>query len=269
MRWAPRGTRTRRTWGGLFLGLAAASGCGDLAFGGDTSASADGGGTGILDDDDDGAPPGDCCSAHPGPGCENPIVSSCVCLGDAGCCEQSWDPQCVDEVTSLGCGICEASGSCCEASASPGCVNPAVEACVCSVDPYCCGDGWDAQCVADVFLFECGLCTGASSCCVSDGEPGCDDPDVQQCVCAVDETCCTEGWDFQCVQQVDTLGCGGCGEFDTDLVTTGGPDSSSSTGTGTGSGSSSTTEFSTEFSTGPSPRNRATSADVEPPTTAP
>jgi hypothetical protein len=33
-------------------------------------------------------------------------VQNCVCMQDAYCCQTTWDQQCVNEVTSFGCGTC-------------------------------------------------------------------------------------------------------------------------------------------------------------------
>lgn len=40
---------------------------------------------------------GDCCSPSGGLGCNDMVVSDCVCAFDAFCCEMQWDGQCVDE----------------------------------------------------------------------------------------------------------------------------------------------------------------------------
>ena len=40
------------------------------------------------------------------------------------------------------------------------------------------------------------------SCCLSHAQPGCRDPDVEACVCAVDPACCESGWDQVCVNRV-------------------------------------------------------------------
>ncbi len=50
---------------------------------------------------------------------------------------------------------CEVSmgDSCCEPHGNPGCNDPAIEACVCGADPFCCDaedGGWDEFCVDDV-----------------------------------------------------------------------------------------------------------------------
>ncbi len=219
-------------------------GCADVVFG---SADPGPGDTGVVDDDDDSVGLGDCCSAHDDPSCNNPIISSCVCGMDPTCCEQGWDAKCAASVESLGCGQCTGGGDCCDVGLSPGCESLAVQDCVCAVDPFCCADAWDEQCVADVFLFECGMCPGGtSSCCAADGSPGCADGTVQQCVCGQDPACCIDGWDFQCVQEVDMLGCGQCeseGSSSTSATrgsaSGSGPTSGSSASAGTSSSSSS------------------------------
>lgn len=47
-------------------------------------------------------------------------------------------------------------------------------------------------------------------CCESSRGTGCGDPMVEQCVCAADPRCCTDGWDALCVDHVDELRCGSC-----------------------------------------------------------
>ena len=44
--------------------------------------------------------------------------------------------------------------------------------------------------------------------------PGCDDPSIQECVCAFDSFCCDNEWDQICVNEVPTgngTPCGSCG----------------------------------------------------------
>ncbi|MHC4065121.1 MAG: pre-peptidase C-terminal domain-containing protein [Planctomycetota bacterium] len=54
---------------------------------------------------------------------------------------------------------------CCEPHPTPGCSNPAIEACVCAVEPDCCTDEWDTWCVELVTdpWYECGVCPSGSS----------------------------------------------------------------------------------------------------------
>ena len=50
----------------------------------------------------------------------------------------------------------------------------------------------------------------AADCCTPQGTPGCDDPNIEGCVCAGDGFCCTDMWDDQCVEEVEQFGCGSC-----------------------------------------------------------
>lgn len=50
--------------------------------------------------------------------------------------------------------------TCCVGHGTPGCDTPAVEACVCAQDPYCCDTAWDSQCASEVEIFGCGSCVG-------------------------------------------------------------------------------------------------------------
>lgn len=114
--------------------------------------------------------------------------------------------------------------ACCFASPSPGCSGDAiVEQCVCSQDDYCCTTEWDDQCVGEVDEFGCGFCGGSDpggfggsdpgdegQCCMPTGGPGCGDPSIEQCLCAIDDYCCSTDWDDQCVAEVTLFGCGVC-----------------------------------------------------------
>ncbi len=64
-----------------------------------------------------------------------------------------------------------ASHDCCEAG-DPGCNDPAIEACVCAQDPYCCDTAWDEQCVAEVDSFGCGSCGGSGCATAFDADFG-------------------------------------------------------------------------------------------------
>jgi hypothetical protein len=88
-------------------------GCGVCSIGDDDGTSDDGGDDDVTTDDggtdegtDDGGSTGPCCEPHESTGCEYPEVEDCVCLTDPFCCEVQWDGLCVDEVGSLGCGVC-------------------------------------------------------------------------------------------------------------------------------------------------------------------
>jgi len=49
---------------------------------------------------------------------------------------------------------------------------------------------------------------GVAPCCAADMQPGCEDPELEACVCAADEFCCLDMWDEACV---DVAVFGGCG----------------------------------------------------------
>ncbi len=53
----------------------------------------------------------------------------------------------------------------------------------------------------------------AHGCCV-EGQASCTDIIPSECVCAVDEYCCTVEWDLVCVAEITALGCGGCNTVD-------------------------------------------------------
>jgi hypothetical protein len=42
----------------------------------------------------------------------------------------------------------------------------------------------------------------AGSCCMAQMGPGCDNMEIQDCVCAGDDFCCSDTWDDQCVSEV-------------------------------------------------------------------
>ncbi len=52
---------------------------------------------------------------------------------------------------------------------------------------------------------------GTNDCCSAHDSPGCFDPAITACVCAVDPFCCNVQWDQLCVDEVTSLGCGSCG----------------------------------------------------------
>ena len=129
-------------------------------------------------------PVGNCCEAHEIPGCDDKAVEACVCAKDGFCCQTAWDGLCVQEVEQFGCGLCGApatcgdavcdptetcvncekdcgpcvTGPCCEPHAGTGCEDPAVTACVCAQDAYCCQVEWDTLCVNEVTSLQCGDC---------------------------------------------------------------------------------------------------------------
>jgi len=100
-----------------------------------------------------GLPPanmGDCCMPQPAPGCGDVAVTECACAIDGDCCIAPWNGSCIQTAVSQ-CGIeCEGYepiDPCCYVQPGPTCGNPAVEACVCAFDPFCCDVQWDGICV--------------------------------------------------------------------------------------------------------------------------
>jgi hypothetical protein len=55
---------------------------------------------------------------------------------------------------------------------------------------------------------DCGACPKKGSCCIVTGTPGCQEPKVEACVCALDPYCCQTAWDSICASEADE--CGSC-----------------------------------------------------------
>ncbi|MHC5111177.1 MAG: pullulanase X25 domain-containing protein [Planctomycetota bacterium] len=198
---------------------------------------------GIPDDCDITPPPYNCCETGHGTGCNDPDIEACVCAEDPFCCDSEWDDICVENVVSLGCGRCNSedcnnndipdecdlqppSHNCCETGHGPGCSDPVIEPCICGTDPFCCELEWDSICVANVESLGCGTCATdcnnngvpdecdleapPHNCCGIGHGPGCSDLTITACVCAADPFCCDTDWDFTCVQEMQSLGCGWC-----------------------------------------------------------
>lgn len=51
----------------------------------------------------------------------------------------------------------------------------------------------------------------ANDCCETDHGTGCNDAEIQDCVCLSDSYCCETEWDGICVSEVDSSGCHSCG----------------------------------------------------------
>lgn len=146
----------------------------------------------------------DCCEPHSTPGCGDPGAASCVCSQlDADCCTTAWTKDCARNAPSLCAAVCRppGNGDCCGWTDGPGCKDPEIEACVCALDPACCGTKWDPVCAWEA-QYECGACGGKpkGSCCDARADAGCEDPAVEACVCAKDSTCCDKRWSGKCAK---------------------------------------------------------------------
>ena len=63
------------------------------------------------------------------------------------------------------------------------------------------GDGCDADCRIE---------TVGHDCCETGHGLGCNDPEIQSCVCGEDPWCCDVVWDTTCVDEVESFSCGDC-----------------------------------------------------------
>jgi hypothetical protein len=159
---------------------------------------------------------GDCCTDTNMPGCEDADITACVCAIDDFCCSNEWDNLCAGKAQSE-CGLDCGGGTghdCCTAG-DAGCDDATVQACVCAADSFCCETSWDATCVTKVGSQ---LCASACDPDDSDGacceahpdDTGCEVNAVETCVCAMDEVCCSQGWDQTCVNEIAEFDCGSC-----------------------------------------------------------
>ncbi len=146
--------------------------------------------------------PGACCEARDlNPGCDDDICETCVCGVDSLCCTDTWDGLCLAigaEECALEC-VCADDGQCCVGHEGVGCNDRRCQDCVVGADPGC-GDpaiGWDTDC-ADRAAAQCALECPCGDCCAVQDVPGCGDKACQECVCDVDEACCSGEWDGTC-----------------------------------------------------------------------
>ncbi len=65
------------------------------------------------------------------------------------------------------------------------------------------------DCNANGVPDDCDVPMGGN-CCEFDHGPGCSDPEIEACICAIDIFCCEVDWDDLCVIEVLSLGCGFC-----------------------------------------------------------
>ena len=160
---------------------------------------------------------GSCCLSGEGKGCSDEPCCLLLCQEDSYCCDVEWDSLCAAEAFWLCAPLCDepcpAEGDCCSAHAGGGCREASCCAAVCSVDPTCCSEAWNASCV-DLALQHCnelcgGACPGAETCCETHASSGCSDTACCDLVCAQDAFCCFLGWGFDCVSAAEDL----CGDL--------------------------------------------------------
>ena len=101
-------------------------------------------------------------------------------------------------------------GDCCFANGTAGCEEPAIEACVCSLDASCCASNWDAACATSAVNDCNAICGGCGNDIVDQGSESCDGTDLDG------ETCASQGFvggTLDCAGDCsfDTSGCNSCG----------------------------------------------------------
>lgn len=161
--------------------------------------------TGVEGSTGEPPPKQDCCDPSEALGCEpQPGIEATVCAVRPACCDLGWDQACVELVQLLDLGECGImTAQCCEPAFDPGCALDYVEECVCAEDASCCQFGWHPGCTA-IAVDQChSPCTPPSDCCFQHPGPGCDNGDVQACVCFEIEACCAPmgNWTEPCVLQ--------------------------------------------------------------------
>lgn len=153
--------------------------------------------------------PGDCFEEHSNSGCSDPSCCNGVCSVDPTCCESIWDSGCA-QLADQWCKvppdsgfICPCQGGCFEEHGTPGCDDGSCCSIVCNINPVCCSEEWDADCVAFARDFCCGSpgcgsgCNGP--CLVAHPDPFCSEPYCCAAVCELDPICCSSSWDALCV----------------------------------------------------------------------
>lgn len=156
-------------------------------------------GDGLCNEDEDcvtcpndcGSCTGNCCEPNDSPGCNVQAAQQCVCTALPECCTGNWSQACAD-YASAGCDACCGNGACDDGELCWFCPQD------CGACASFCGNDScepDETCVS--CPTDCGPCRGP--CCSTHPSPGCDDPAVQNCVCAEDEGCCTDAWGESCV----------------------------------------------------------------------
>lgn len=155
-------------------------------------------------DGDDGADgKGDCCVGNGSPGCDDATIEMCVCAQDDFCCINVWDDICAGMVTDLGCAPCGPPGDdddddMADAGDGGG-----------GTDGGDAGDGGDMG-GGDMGGVDPQCPIGFGDCCAANGSIGCNDCEIETCVCDVDSYCCDTDWDDICVDEAATE-CGACG----------------------------------------------------------
>ena len=158
------------------------------------------------------------------PGCSDRECCELICGLDDYCCSTEWDEFCAADAL-INCTSCgdDDAGSPYQIH-GPG--SNDMECCrlVCGLDPACCVDEWDENCISSSVR----LCAGcgseeAGSPFLNNGTPGCDDADCCIRVCEIDPFCCETSWDSNCARSAAFRCFGWCqGDFNFDGKVEGG-----------------------------------------------
>ncbi|MBM4111449.1 MAG: hypothetical protein FJ254_08870 [Phycisphaerae bacterium] len=157
---------------------------------------------------------GSCFVPHPNStGCDDPNCCDETCIADPRCCDIGWDIVCAAYATANcnGCGDL-LSGSCYSTHGLPTCSDAKCCQIVCAIDPFCCAEQWDGNCVQEATAG----CSGAieacgdnslRSCFVASTAPACSDAACCNSICGtLDPYCCEVSWDAICVRMA-VMGC--------------------------------------------------------------
>jgi len=158
---------------------------------------------------------GDCLVPHaPLNGCNDPLCCNAVCAIEPACCQLGWDAFCATYARTVCFGLdnCPGSEPCNRTHGTPGCEDPSCCNVVCAIDPACCSERWDINCV-NLASARCTPANGSNCPCVgSCFEPhdngGCDDPACCAGVCLLKPECCEVEWDQSCVALARVNCCG-------------------------------------------------------------
>jgi hypothetical protein len=103
---------------------------------------------------DTGMPAGGSCCEGTGTrvGCDDQMVTDCVCAVDDYCCNMGWDPYCVAEAAD--CGV-DCMNDCCTAHEADACNDIEVFECTVMQNDGCL-EQWTMECV-DTAMNACGL----------------------------------------------------------------------------------------------------------------
>ena len=158
---------------------------------------------------------GSCITAHlPYRGCNDPLCCNAVCTIEPACCTIGWDQYCADYAKTVCFGLdnCPGVETCFRSHGSPGCEDPSCCNVVCAVDPACCVERWDSNCVS-IANTRCEAtadqpCPCIGSCFKPHENGGCDDPACCAGVCFAMPECCEVAWDQACVNLARITCCG-------------------------------------------------------------